>query len=66
VRRGGGLIFALPDGSTEPLHRLNASEFRIGEDERSPERILYETVIDGHAIGAIISGGGRFGRTFTP
>jgi hypothetical protein len=45
---------------------MGEHRFRIGPDERSPERIVFGGIVDGTATSAVVSGGGRFGRTFTP
>lgn len=66
VRRMGGLVLILPFGPSYPLVRLGDRLFRIGEDPRSPERVEFDCIIDGVATSATVSGGGRFGRTFTP
>lgn len=66
VSRDGGLAFVHPHGTSEPMIPLGGNEFRIGADARSPERIIFEGVINGVATSARVSGGGRFGRTFTP
>ena len=66
VRRTGGLVLVMPHGASQPLVPLEGHRFRIGADERSPERVAFDGVIDGVATSAVVSGGGRFGRTFTP
>lgn len=66
VRRASGLVFIMPDGESQPLVPIGENRFRIGADERSPERIAFEGIVDGVAIAAVVSGGGRYGRTFTP
>lgn len=66
VRRTGGLVLVLPHGASQPLVPLEGHRFRMGADERSPERVAFDGVIDGVATSAVVSGGGRFGRTFTP
>ncbi len=66
VDRMGGLAYVLPDSAAKPLVHLEGHAFRIGGEESSPERIVFGGVIDGVATSAVVSGGGRFGRTFTP
>jgi hypothetical protein len=66
VQRGGGLMYVPPEGDVRPMVLVGENRFRIGADERSPERITFDGVIDGVATSAVVSGGGRFGRTFTP
>ena len=65
VLRKGTLIFIDPSGEEEPLHQLEPGLFRIEDDARSPEFIRFDMVIDGKAMGAILSGG-VYSRTFTP
>jgi CubicO group peptidase (beta-lactamase class C family) len=66
VRRSSGRAFVMPHGASYPLVPITGHEFRIGADERSPERIVFDGFVDGVATSAIVSGGGRFGRTSTP
>jgi len=66
VSREGGLVLILPHGESRPLVAIGPDRFRIGEDERSPELISFDCVINGVATSATVSGGGRFGRCFTP
>ena len=49
----------------EPLTEIEPGIFRVGEDERSPERLHFEAIIDGKATQAVFSGT-RYYRTFTP
>ncbi|GCD98600.1 serine hydrolase domain-containing protein [Embleya hyalina] len=49
----------------EPLVPLPDGGFRIGEDERSPERLVFDVVLDGKATRATLSGYPLY-RTFTP
>lgn len=64
--RRSGLVFIHPSGKSEPMTTVGEDTFRIGSDERSPERIRFECFMGGRADSATLSGGGRFGRTFTP
>ncbi len=62
VRRKGQLwlIFpAAPDGfeDEQPLVPLGDGSFRAGADERSPERIRFDTVVEGKALRAFLSDG---------
>lgn len=66
VKRRDGLVFALPDDHSHPMVPLGNDSFQIGCDPRSPERVEFGCIIDGVATSATVSGGGRFGRTFTP
>lgn len=66
VSREGGLVFILPHGESQPLVELGPGHFRIGADERSPEAVTFDCIIDGVATSATTIGGGRCGRTFTP
>lgn len=52
-------------GPPERLVPLPDGTFRVGEDERSPERLRFDVVIDGAAIRADYSGCPLY-RTFTP
>ncbi len=49
----------------EPLIQLPDGSYRVGADERSPERLRFDTVIDGKATRATLSGCALY-RTFTP
>lgn len=63
LRRGAlGLIY--PSGEEEPLHPQGGTSFRIGDDPRSPERLRFDTFINGQAHLAELSGG-VYSRTFT-
>ena len=53
------LIFAAaPDGfaDSQPLHLTPEGDFRCGDDPDNPERIGFDTVVDGHALRARLSG----------
>jgi hypothetical protein len=39
--------------------------FQIGEDKLSPERLRFDTIIDGQALRALLSGS-EYYRFFTP
>ncbi|THC43097.1 serine hydrolase [Streptomyces sp. A1499] len=49
----------------EPLVPIADGTFRIGDDERSPERLTFDVVLDGKATRATLSGYPLY-RTFTP
>lgn len=68
-RRGGRLYLSAPGGVEAPseeqeLVRLAPGLFRIGADERLPERLSFGAVVDGHAIWADRDGC-VYSRTFT-
>lgn len=65
VLRRDKLVLVGPRGDEEALVPLGAGLFRVGEDERSPERLFFDVVLDGRAIRANLSGCDYF-RTFTP
>jgi CubicO group peptidase (beta-lactamase class C family) len=61
VLRRGRLVLIFPDepdgfSDESPLVPLPDGSFRVGEDERGPERIRFDTVVDGQALRAILSG----------
>ena len=43
-------------GDDKPLTRLGETEFRVGGDEWSPERLRFDAVVDGRALRANLSG----------
>jgi CubicO group peptidase (beta-lactamase class C family) len=57
VLRKGALALVEPSGREAPLVCLGAGGFRVGEDDRSPERIRFDTVLDGRALHANLSCG---------
>lgn len=67
--RGGELRLGFPSGDVWdaelPLVPLRDGVFRVGADPRSPERLAFDTVIDGVAVRAVYSNC-AFYRTFTP
>jgi CubicO group peptidase (beta-lactamase class C family) len=67
VAREGSVLLAQDDGDglREPLVPLGEAEFRVGAAPWSPERLRFDTVVDGLAQRAVLSGGPYY-RTFTP
>ena len=65
VLRKGELLLIEPQGDEEPLQPLEDGHFRVGADPRSPERIRFDTLIDGRTARATLSGCPYY-RTFTP
>jgi CubicO group peptidase (beta-lactamase class C family) len=65
VNREGQLLLILPRGSEEPLVPLGGGSFRVGEDERAPERLRFDAVVNGAALRANLSGCDYY-RAFTP
>ncbi len=65
VLRKGGLVLIEPGGDEEALVPLGNGVFRVGADERSPERLRLGTVLDGQTIRANLSCCDYY-RTFTP
>lgn len=55
-QRESGLTAALAWGDDKPLTRLGEAEFRVGEEEWSPERLRFDAVVDGQALCANLSG----------
>jgi len=64
ILRKGALILVDPSGEEEPLVPLGNGLFRVGEDERSPERIRFDAIINEKAFRANMSGVECY-RTFT-
>ncbi len=65
VLRRDQLVLIYPQGTEEPLTALGDGRFRVGEDERSPERLAFDTVLEGQALRANFSGC-EYYRAFTP
>ncbi len=68
-RRSGRLYLSAAGGVEAPsedqeLVRLSPNRFRIGADERLPERLSFGPAVDGHAIWASRNGC-AYSRTFT-
>ena len=64
VLRKGALALVEPSGDEEPLVSLGGGVFRVGEDDRSPERLRFDTILNGQALRANLSCGDCY-RTFT-
>ena len=64
VRRKSGLALIYPSGEDEPLSPLGKTIFRVGEDDRSPERIRFDAILNGRALRANLSCNDCY-RTFT-
>ncbi len=64
VLRKGQLWLIAPQGEEQPLVELGDGVFRVGMDERSPERIRFDTLINGQAVRATLSCCPYY-RTFT-
>jgi D-alanyl-D-alanine carboxypeptidase len=64
VLREDRLMFVHPTGWEEPLAEVGEARFRIGSDERSPERLAFDAVVAGRALRADRSGCPYY-RTFT-
>src|SRR2546421_12501299 len=66
VAAGGRLVFGWDCYHSErhPLAPLADAEFRVGAQAWSPERLRFDTLVDGRAQRAVLSGA-AFYRTFT-
>ena len=64
VLRKGNLALAFPSGNVEPLRPLGGTSFQIGDDQRSPEILRFDAVVEGRALRADYSGCPYY-RTFT-
>ena len=65
IIRKGALLQVSPNGQEETLHP-DGGDFRVGDDPHSPERITFDTVVDGEALRARQAGGADYYRFFTP
>jgi hypothetical protein len=65
VLRKGSLALIYPDGEEQPLIPAGEAAFRVGADERLPERLRFDLLLDGRAEQANLAGG-AYSRTFTP
>jgi len=67
VPRSGALQFVdAQSGIEEPLVQLGPGKFRIGRDERIPETITFDQVVNSRAQRAILSCGDPYFRVPTP
>jgi hypothetical protein len=66
IQRRDRLLLLTPDGDEERLVPQEDGSFRVGDDERLPERLRFDTIVDGQALRARFAGGGAYHRTFTP
>jgi hypothetical protein len=64
VARKGQLWQIYPAGYEYPL-TPDGSGFRLGEEQESPERIEFDTVVEGEALRARMAGGADYYRFFT-
>jgi CubicO group peptidase (beta-lactamase class C family) len=55
-QRESGLTAQMAWGDEQPLTRLGEAEFRVGEENWSPERMRFDAVVDGRALRANLSG----------
>jgi hypothetical protein len=65
VLRKGALALIHASGDEDALVSLGGARFRIGDDERSAERLSFDTIVEGEALRANYSGGDYY-RFFTP
>lgn len=65
ILRRDRLLLALPWGEEQALVPLAEGLFRVGDDERLPERLGFDTVLGGQARRANLAGCDYY-RTFTP
>jgi D-alanyl-D-alanine carboxypeptidase len=65
ILRKGRMYLVHPWGDEERLVPLADGEFRVGDDETSPERLRFGTTLGGQASRANLSGCDYY-RTFTP
>jgi CubicO group peptidase (beta-lactamase class C family) len=65
IVRKGELLQVSPSGQEQTL-RPDGDGFRIGDDPDSPERIMFDTVVNGEALRARQAGGADYYRFFTP
>ena len=65
VLRKNALVLIHPAGDTRVLVPIREQSFRIGEDEHSPEFLCFDSLIDGQAARANLSGCDYY-RAFTP
>jgi CubicO group peptidase (beta-lactamase class C family) len=64
-QRESGLTASCSWGNDRPLTRIGEVEFRVGEDEWSPERLRFDAFVDGKALRANLSGETYYRSDFT-
>jgi CubicO group peptidase (beta-lactamase class C family) len=55
-QRESGLTAQMAWGEDKPLTRIGETEFRVGEENWSPERVRFDAVVEGQALRANLSG----------
>ncbi len=65
IVRKGKLLLVWPSGEEETLAPLGNGEFRVGEEDSSPEHLLFDQVVNDQALRANLSGCDYY-RFFTP
>jgi CubicO group peptidase (beta-lactamase class C family) len=65
VTRKADLLQVGPSGREQTLHP-EGDDFRVGDDPDSPERISFDTIVEGEALRARLAGGADYYRFFTP
>ena len=55
-QRESGLTAQMAWGEDKPLTRIGEAEFRVGEENWSPERVRFDAVVEGQALRANLSG----------
>jgi hypothetical protein len=65
VLRGAELLLIFPWGDEHRLVPLDDGRFRVGEADVEPERLTFDTVVEGRAYCARLSGNPYY-RFFTP
>jgi hypothetical protein len=55
-QRESGLAAQMAWGDVKPLTPLSEADFRVGEEEWSPERLCFDAVVEGRALRAKLSG----------
>jgi CubicO group peptidase (beta-lactamase class C family) len=64
ILRKGRLTLVHPSGEEESLVPVENGIFCVGEDDRSPERIRFDVILNGQALRANLSGG-EYYRSFS-
>ncbi len=65
VLRKGALVLIEPSGDEEPLTALEPGLFRVGTEEYAPERLRFDTIVDGYAL-RVRASSCEYYRFFTP